>query len=676
MKPIEVHLDYETVSKVDLKAVGSDVYSRHPSTKVLMLSYRFGTGRKHLWFPHLGPMPENIRNALDDPRFLKIAHNAAFELAITRNTLGIPTRTAQWRCTMVMALALGLPGKLETLVRDALKLPVKYHKDPEGERLMRMFSFPASKATWETHPVEFARYGDYCLQDVEAETKVYEVLLQYTRPFIDRIFREWVIDQEINARGLPVDYKFIRCAKEIADRAKAEFKAVMREKTGLDNPNSTAQLLPWLQERGYPFASLGKNRVAIAMTDFADKITDEAKEIMKLRLMSNKTSTSKFDAIARASFAGRLRNTYQYLGAAATGRYAGRILGQNMPRPWKHAEEHLTAIRKMILEMDYNDLVVFFGQPLECVVSSIRSAIKAPKGKRFVVADLSSIELVVIAWLTNCRFWLGVVEQGKDAYKAFAEKWLGVPYDEVQKWQRTLSKPPALGCGYRMGAGRETGEYPDTEKTGLWGYAANMQVEMTKQQCKDAVKIYRDLSPEVVTAWTLLEEAAMDCVRSKEPQNTVGGIRFDLKAPFLRMHLPSGRIIHYCRPRIEKVRMEYEDSKTGELKVEWKIGLTYERLSQTSNKWVRRANHGGRFIEQAVQGIARDILQCGIENAEDKDMPVVGHYHDEILTLVDIDERGDDEVLEDLIEAMIRRPSWAKTMLIRAEGYVDSYYHK
>lgn len=669
----ELHLDYETSSKVDLKKQGLDVYSKDESTKVLMLSFQFGDGPVELWEPHKGPMPARLRAAFADPKILKIAHNAAFEIAITVNVLGIKTPVTQWRCTMVMALSLGLPGKLEMLARDALKLPSKYHKDTEGERLIRLFCYPKAKATWETHPEEWEKFCGYCRQDTVTEGRVYKVLLNYCKHYIDKLFKMWVIDQRINARGLPVDLDFIAAAEEIAAKAKAEFKVVLQELTGLANPNSTQQLLPWLQERGYPFSSLGKNRVAIALKDFEDKITDEAKEVMRLRLMSNKTSTAKFATIRNFQHGGYLRNTYQFRGAAATGRYAGRILGQNMPRPWKDAEEYLAEIREMIAARDYDGLTQFFGQPLECVVSSIRSSIKAPKGKQLVVADLSSIELVVIAWLTKCEFWLNVLREGKDAYKAFAEKWLNVPYEKVQKWQRGLSKPPALGCGYRMGAGREKGVYPDTEKTGLWGYAANMSVAMTKQQCKDAVKIYRDLSPEIKQAWTDLEEAAMDCIETKEKRR-VGLITFDYKQPFLRMHLPSGRMIHYCRPRIQKVKMEYEDAKTGKLVVEWKTGMTYERQCQTTGRWIRVSNHGGRYIEQATQGIALDVLEVGIEEAEDfGDMPVIGHYHDEILSLVDEDSGI---THHDLIRCMTTKRAWMGDMMVKAAGYTSHFYKK
>lgn len=673
---MRIDIDFETASKVDLKKCGLDVYSRDPSTKVLMMNYQidgedeFGAGPVQTWLPHKGPMPPKLREMILNPRVRKIAHNAAFEIAIFNNVLGIPTPPRDWYCTMVMALSLGLPGKLEILVRDALKFERKYWKDPEGERLMRLFSFPSSTATPESHPAEFMKYIGYGKQDVVAEAKTFKVLRRYVQN-MGKLFDGWVLDQKINARGLPVDIDFIDSALHLAELSKAEYKKQLRDMTGLDNPNSTKQLLPWLTARGYPFASIAKNRVMIALNDPEHDITPEAAAVLRVRLESNKSSLAKYTALKRASWRNRLRNTYQYYGAAATGRYAGRILGQNMPRPWELVEDFLQEARDLIAARDLDGLKFLFGKSLEVLASSIRSAIAAPKGKKLVVADLASIELCVIAWWTCCRFWLDVVESGKDAYKAFAEQWLGVLYDLVTKAQRKLSKPPALGCGYRMGAGREVGVAPDIEKTGLWGYAANMGVAMTKEQCKDAVKIYRRLSPEIEQSWKDLENAAMECVSTGLPQSA-GMLSFDMRTPFLRMRLPSGRYIHYCRPRIEQVSIEWED-EDGELQTSRKMGLTYERLSQSSGKWVRRGNHGGRFAEQATQAIALDLLQVGIENADAAGFEVIGHYHDEILTLVDEDSHLG---LDELIECMTRLPAWAQNMTVRAAGYESHFYTK
>src|SRR5690606_24840730 len=208
-----------------LKKVGLDAYARHPSTKVLMMAYQVNAGDGlgpspvRLWEPHKGPMPAKLAEMIEDPSVRKIAHNAQFERAMIEHVLMMDSPIDGWACTMVMALSLGLPAALATLVRDALKLDRKYWKDSEGERLMRMFSFPSSKATWESHPAEWEKYCDYCRQDVVAEVKVYDVLKRYVdNP--KKLFHQWAIDQRINQRGIPVDIDFIDAAQDVADRAK------------------------------------------------------------------------------------------------------------------------------------------------------------------------------------------------------------------------------------------------------------------------------------------------------------------------------------------------------------------------------------------------------------------------------------------------------------------------
>ena len=669
-----LHMDYETASKADLKKVGLDAYARHPSTRALMLAYQFhaddglGPAPVRLWEPHKESMPERLQNMLLDRRLKKVGHNQQFEIQISRHVLGIDIRPEDCLDTMIMALSLGLPGKLETLVRDALKLDRKYWKDSEGERLMRVFSYPSSTATWESHPEEWEKYCNYCRQDVVAEAKVFDVLKKYIAD-PKKLFAGWALDQRINQRGIPVDIDFIDSAKHLSDIVKARYKAEMQEFTGLANPNSTQQALPWLVDRGYPFASLAKNRVQIAVRDHGDGMTPEAHRFIEMRLESNKSSLAKYDAIKRASVRGRLRNVFQFRGAAATGRYAGRVLGQNIPRPAKFVEDHLAEVRDLILACDLDTIDWLYGKPLEVLASSIRSAIAPKKGKKLVVADLASIETCVIAWQTNCRFWMETIESGLDAYKAFGSRWLEKPYDEITKFERNLSKPAALGCGYRMGPGREVGEYPDVEKTGLWGYAANMGIQMTKEECKAAVKAYRDLSPEIVQAWYDLDRAMMECVQTGEPQR-VGMLAFDYKKPFLRMRLPSGRYIHYCRPRIEQVTMEWEN-EDGEIVRETKMGLTYERLSQ-SGKWIRVSQHGGRAVEQSTQAIALDVLEAGMCNAEAAGLSIVATFHDEIICEVDEDW----DALDLLIECMTTMPKWADGLPLRAEGYEAKFYRK
>lgn len=677
-----LNIDLETKSRIDLRNIGLDVYSRDPSTKVLMAAYRTrcrkrGMGDMKQWFPHLGPMPNELEDNLLDERVRKIAFNAAFEIGMFNNCLGMNIDHRQWYCTMIMGLACSLPGKLEHLMKVLLPHRPEFHKDPEGERLIRLFSYPNSKATHESHPADWVSYARYNRQDVVAETKAFDILLPYLRDYMEELFDDWHMDYEINQRGMPVDYALVDAANKMYKEVKHEYTERLRELTGLENPNSTAQIQPWLEHRGYPFASIKKDRVKIAMRDFELDMEDIAHKALTLRLESTKTSIKKFDKIKQSSVGGRIRNLYQFLGASRTGRWGGRIVQwQNVPRIIKEVAKMLDAARDFLLEGDRVNIELFFGKALNVISSLIRTVVKAPEGRKLVVADLSAIELCVIAWLTDCKYWLKVLAEGKDPYKSFGVHLFNKAYEELTKQERDDSKPAVLGAGYRMGGGTLKGTYPDQYKTGLWGYAENMGIRLSRDLSKRAVKIFRDLSPEIKQSWYDYENAAMHCIRTHESV-TVGPITFDIMKPFLRVRLPSGRCLFYCRPRIEMVTIMVGDDETGE-EVPWtKETITFEQTDQKTKQWVRRSTHGGVLIENFVQAIARDILMFGMQNAERAGFETIGSVHDELIT--EVDENDPFLNLDYLIECMTSkkmRPVWAKDIPIKAAGYESKFYKK
>ena len=144
-------LDYETYSECDLKKAGGWEYSVHPSTEILCVGYRIGTrdtirkAQTQLWIPTdektaFGPLLQALRN----PDIDLVAHNASFEIMITRNVFApkyMPSKLSElqsipverWHCTAAMSRSIGIPGNLEG-AGQAMRLPVQ--KDKEGHRLM------------------------------------------------------------------------------------------------------------------------------------------------------------------------------------------------------------------------------------------------------------------------------------------------------------------------------------------------------------------------------------------------------------------------------------------------------------------------------------------------------------------------------------------------------------
>ena len=559
-----VHNDFETKSKVDLKACGTDVYARHPSTQVLMLHYACDDHDTHAWYPHLDPeVPAALRRLAADPEVMFVAHNAQFERAIWLHVLGIDIPLERWICTQAMAASLALPLDLQQLTDNALHLSDGLQKSKDGKALINLFCKPRPESRitekkpheyedWNTKPDEWDRFCKYGHQDVIAERRVYKILSRYITD-MPEMLRLWCMGQRINERGVPIDLALVRGAQVIAAKTKEALTAKMVELSGLGNPNSAPQALAWLTERGYPYSNLRKERVAMALEYHSDKMTKDAIKFLKFRQFAAKTSNTKYAAMERATHTdGRLRYMFAFRAAARTGRYGGRVVQlQNLPRPHRQVKKYLDAVRQLIRDEDFEALCLLFDNPLDVLSSSIRSAIAPPPGYKFVVADLAAIELAVLAWLTKCVFWLDVLQKKRDPYKSFGVHFLNKAYELITKAERDECKPGALGAGYRLGGGfLSEDKNGDITKTGLWGYAENMGIKLTQKQAAHAVAIYRDISPEVVQSWYDLEAAVLDTIRDKQPRR-VCGLVIDIRAPFLRIRLPSGRYLHYCRPKIE-----------------------------------------------------------------------------------------------------------------------------
>lgn len=698
---MRLHLDYETKSELDLTAVGLHLYATHPSTKVLMAAYSFDDGPIYQWDATEEPMPDDLRDALLDDEVEKWAFNAAFERMITWHVLKLIGAYEAWFCTMVLAYMQSFMGGLE-MISEQMGLPSDQQKSKEGKRLIRLFSMPQRITKnhpfrWRdsfTDPDDWRTFLDYNVQDVRVERDgLYKNLIKY-----EIMPSEWElyhIDQIINDRGIPLDRQFVTNAITMCNRRKDDLVDQMRQLTGLANPNSPAQLLGWLQERGYPFNDLRKESIEKILRENetdgttqiwdarreewifeGDFLTPEAVTAMKLRQNSAKTSVKKYDAmIARMGDDDRIHHAFQFAGAARTNRWAGRgVQVHNLPRTPKYLEpekeyaERLEDVTDIIKRGDYEMLGLYVREPMDALAGTIRSSIQAPEGYELKVCDLSSIENVSVGALAGCDRILNVFRDGRDPYKDFATSFYNVAYEDVTKLQRTNSKPAVLGAAYRLGGGDIIGG----KKTGLWGYAENMKVFLTQQEAQASVNIWRDQHPEVVEYWYALENAIEQTI-IRGTTNRVGMVSFFWRKPYLVCRLPSGRCMYYYKPQ---VRFETRYSqRTGN--PYQKAVISYMGKDQLTNRWTRIESHGGKFTENIVQAFARDILCVGIRRAHEDGFNLVLHVHDEIGALQRI---GDNYYThERLAELMIAPIDWLIGKIdlpLGAAGYSASFYRK
>lgn len=672
-----LHLDFETRSEINLKVRGLDVYATDLSTDALMCAYAFGDGPPSLWETRHWEFPEDLREALEDPDVEKWAFNARFERVIVKHVLDIDSPIQGWRCTMALAYMQGFFGALDQ-VGAQMSIPLDKQKDREGKRLLKMFTEPQKVTAKQPHrwrdettdPEEWERFCEYCRQDVVAERAIKNRLIKYPIPEFE--WRLWELDQKINDRGLPIDLQFVTNAIEMSNRRRGELTEELRDLTGLANPNSVQQLLPWLRDRGYPWHDLQKNTVTKALTEHEEgehEIDEDCEQALLIRQQVARMAVKKYDAMVKGvSDDGRLRGAFQFAGASRTARWAGRrVQTQNMVRTPGVMEDNPWLLERMteaVRRNDYDAVVVTYGEPMDVLAGLVRSAIRAPDENELRISDLNAIETRAAAWEANCKPLLDVLRSGKDPYKHLAAAIYKVPYEDVTKQQRQVGKPGVLGAVYRLSGGKLI----EGKRTGLWGYAEAMGVKIAKELAHETVTTFRNLCGEIEAIWKTYENAFRAVMQHGRPVK-VGPVMFEQRKPYLCIVLPSTRRIFYYMPRVTPVRVERGDGST------WtRYELSYMGKEQNRPSWGRIVTHGGKILENITQAVARDVLAEGLIAADAEGYDIIGHAHDEIIT----EQRHDDNyyTIDRLSEVMSRSLPWAEDLPLGAAGFSGQFYRK
>ena len=683
---MRLHLDYETASEENIKKSGGYRYCAHPTTRPLMLGWALGDRPVSLWQPHMGgQMPSDLRDALTDPSVTKHAYNAQFERLITRHCLGIDVPIEQWRCTLVESYYLGFAGSMNVVLKAIGLAP----KDDRGGRLINLFSSPAPKNhkadwySWENRPNEWAEFGEYCVQDVEVERALWHWLQQF--PLMNDWDREqWYLDQRINDRGVPMDVDMAHKAVEIWDIERCHLTEELSEMTGL--PKVTRQpFLDWVRDNtGVTLESTRKDYLA-ALLKKGD-LPDEVKPCVGIWVQKEGKATSKYLAVLNCVGAGgRARGMFQYKGASRTDRAGGRLIQlQNLKRPFASADG-IETLADAIKCGDPQFLRMLYPMSVADVLGgAIRHVIQAKPGYSFAITDLSSIESVVLGWISQCPAIDDTFRSGRDSYKVFAAEYYSISYEEVTKAQRSFSKPPVLGCGFMLGW------------RGLMSYAEGYGVDLGEEEAKQAVDTFRTMYPEIPAFWKWIYDAVKHVTSTGFP---LSGYRLKLERDdsFLRIWLPSGRALSYYKPEVRKKRAPWRNmtAAAGDIPYVkfltdgWTDGLlvsegymqpvqmldnfSYMGLDDR-NQWTRIFAHAGGVTENIVQSIAGDILWHGLRNADAAGLPVVLHVHDEIV--VEVPTAQTTSALATLKECMTRELPWAPDMWLGADGFVTNRYTK
>ena len=648
-------LDLETYSGVDLGKSSVYRYAESPDFDVLLLGYSVDGGEARVIDLVQGErIPSDVIGALTDGRVRKWAFNAQFERVCLSRWLrrnGYPLRNESystpgdtcmdylnpegWYCTMVWAGYLGLPLSLRDV---GTVLGLDRQKLTEGKELIKYFCVPGRDGTRcmpASAPKRWEDFKAYNLRDVQTETAVQARLQKYPVP--EGVWSQYHLDQQINDRGIAVDRTLVRGAIGIDERSREELTARLQKLTMLDNPNSVQQMKDWLAANGLQTDTLGKKQVA----ELLKTAPEPLKSVLVLRQQLAKSSVKKYQAMENAVCAdGRVRGCFQFYGAR-TGRWAGRnIQLQNLPQN-KMAD--LEQARSLVRAGDYDSVRLLYDSTPDVLSQLIRTALIPSPGRIFFVADFAAIEARVIAWLAREQWRQQVFAEGKDIYCASASQMFHVPVEKhgVNGHLRQKGKIAELALGYggSVGALKAMGA---------------IEMGLKEDELKPLVDAWRTANPMIVKLWWEVDRAVARAVGDKATTET-HGIRFTCQSGMLFITLPSGRRLAYVKPRIGENRFGGS-------------AITYMGTN-AAKQWTRLESYGPKFVENIVQAISRDILCHAMQ--ELRDCAIVAHVHDEVIL-----EADPDMSLEAVCERMGRTPSWARGLVLRADGYAAPFYKK
>ena len=639
--------DLETYSSVDLTKCGVYRYCESEDFEILLAAYSIDGGAVQVTDLACGEkLPQEILDALEDETVEKWSYNSQFERICLSRLLGYPAgdylAPESWRCSMVWASTLGLPRSLESV---GVVLGLEKQKLTEGKDLIRYFCVPCrpTKANGgrmrnlpEHDPEKWERFKAYNLRDVETEMQIQKRLSNFPVP--DAIWEEYHLDQEINDRGIGVDMELVRQAIAMDARSRERLTAAMRELTELENPNSVQQMKQWLADHGLETDTLGKKAVA----ELLKTAPGPLREVLSLRQQLAKSSVKKYTAMENAVCAdSRAHGMFQFYGANRTGRFSGRLIQlQNL---YKNTMPDLAQARALVRSGNYEALSLLYEDIPDTLSQLIRTAFVPQDGRKLIVADFSAIEARVLAWFAGEKWVLEVFEKGGDIYCETAARMF---HCRVEKHGenaelRQKGKQATLSCGYggSVGALKAMGA---------------LEAGMTEEELQPLVDSWREANPNIVRFWWDVDRAVKDCIRQRVPTET-HGLHFDYRSAMLFITLPSGRRLAYVKPRIG------ENQFGGE-------SVTYMGVGGTK-KWERLESYGPKFVENIVQGTARDILCYAMQTL--KNCSIVAHVHDEVI--IEADRRMS---VTAVCEQMGRTPPWAKGLKLRADGYECEFYQK
>ena len=676
-------IDFETRSEADLKEVGAWIYSKHPSTEILIATWQFQDERRvHLW-RYGDPLPVNLIEAAQDESIMLNAFNSFFEYCIwqhvaSRAGWGVLKGPHRFLDVQDKCHAMALPGSLDDAAR-VMKLGVQ--KDKEGKRLIQKFSKPRRGKQEGFHdplaPENEADFDAFCKYGM-TDTKVQVALDQVLPDLMPKEQLTAFMTNEMNERGVHVNLPVVKAAERLALKLKDVYNARASKLSGglFEKCTQRAKVKDWLEGTGLTLKNMQSDTIDATLRDNLDLTTDQ-RNMLEWYKIAGSTSVAKFAKMVAQtdSATGRIHELLAYH-RAKSGRYGGKgIQIQNLPRPMLPKDVNPLEVCESIKTWTISELEQFASShnitPMQVLISIIRTVLQPLVGNVLRVGDYEQIEARMVMWAAQDIPALQIFHRGEDIYLYTASGLYHIPYENLNKEspERPMSKAVTLGATYNMGWKR------------LMGYVEDYGLSIDAREAKRIIKEFRKTYQTLPILWEWLDRKAIAALLSHFGKNVPSAYRVTHKkfAPlnellavnfyvrqygeleFLVMEMPNTKRIYYPNPRIVK-------GKFGG----FAVACDGVRDGAGFGGWGILDYYGGRFCENLIQGMARELLIAGGLMLRAAGYKLVLSVHDEWASEDDEDFGTDD----DFKALMGYLPKWAKTVPMDVDYYKSEYYKK
>jgi len=434
----------------------------------------------------------------------------------------------------------------------------------------------------------------------------------------------------------------------IVEQALEKYEKELSPLTGglVETVGQHAKIVEWLGTRGVDTASVDKDHV-VSLLERID-LPPDCRRVLEVRQILGSASVKKVYAMDRYLMADdRIRYVYKF-NEAHTGRWTCKgPQFHNFPKATvDDIDQALYTINRGNLSL----VEAEFGDPINVVAACLRGLLTAGPGAEFICSDFSAIEAVVSAFLTGEQWRMEVFKGHGKIYEKSIAMITGVPFEEILAHkERTGEHHPLRAKGkiveLASGFGGSVKAWKDWGAGDYYADDAAIKADVDK---------WRAASPKIVSAWYAIEDAVRNAITYPGSEYQVLGLTIAVREDALGITLPSGRILWYQNPRIEKIYKE-----------DW--GKWVEQILYWGTKdkrWQLIPTYGGRLFEYIVQGIARDILAHSMLLLEAAGYPIVMHTHDECTAEV-MAGTGSIKEFESIMSTM---PAWCADWPIAAKG--------